>query len=105
MKPPPMAADQNVVTWVRSGEKLKRWSLPPAEATSKTVCTPPGICLTDSQQTATNPVIRMENCSTSVQITAFMPPSAVYTVVHTPMTRTQVERGSPAISDRIKEGA
>src|SRR5579862_2092045 len=100
-----MVIAQNEVSSWGSKEKLKNFSRPASEATWYTVKTPPGIRASDIQKIMTMPSINIENCMTSVQITAFIPPNVVYTVVKTPMIKTHVERCMPVISESTREGA
>ena len=77
-KAPPINPDQTVYFVARFQEKSKTCNLfPDAAATELTSCQPPGMRCRRKKRVTTLPARYKENCATSVQITAFIPPSNV----------------------------
>src|SRR5215813_10033898 len=68
--------------------------LPALEAICQICGSPPGTDRVAMKTTAARPLKRTQNCTTSFQITAFTPPSAVYTVTTMPSTTTIVLTGN-----------
>src|SRR5713226_1507037 len=79
---PPISPDQNVYFVAQLQEKSSTCNLcPAAAATCVTSLHPPGIRCSKNPNVTKLPPKYSKNCATSVQITAFIPPSSVYSTV------------------------
>src|SRR5258708_12585390 len=94
---PPINPDQNVYFAARWHEKSNSRSLSPAAAaTCVTSLQPPGIRCSNTKNVAALPVRYSSNYATSVQITAFMPPSNVQST----LTAITINTSTPSEAPR-----
>ena len=105
MLAPPSSAFQTVIRWVGSKERLRKCVLFPAEASRQTPAGPPGTAAIAQTRTATIPPHSTRNCTVSVQMTAFIPPRAVYNVAARPVQTTACHSCQSVIAVMARAGA
>ena len=102
---PPIMAPQNVTRTVGSRSKFRNRVRPAFDACSQATGNPPGTSAIANPRISRMPPQRTRNWSESVQMTAFMPPSVVYTVAARPVSSTEIHNGQAVISMIASAGA
>jgi len=100
---PPNRMVQNAAV-VRSKRKSSRRNFPADSAISFAPFHPPGTSKAITTRHSTAPPTRTITWSTSVQMTASMPPRTVYTTHRVPMSRMQTLTSIPVTTDRASDG-